>query len=99
PVERMSKLVKQGSHFIEGQQGRCGRCWLGKVANDRYMWPLLTCRRFFLASEACHPGAVSFAGTRKKIGIEHGHMVAGFIFYLISFYIWVIYWNVRIGDK
>src|SRR5690554_3866845 len=95
----MSKLVKQGRHFVESQKRGLGWRWLGEVTNNGYMWSLFPSCILLLSSEACHPCTVSLSRTGKKVGVEYRHMFIGLVLHLISHDIWMIHRNILVGYK
>src|SRR5690606_4132620 len=67
----MSKFVKEGCDLVESQQGGFGWSGLGKITYNGNMRPLILRGSLLLTPEAGHPGAVSFAGAGKEVGIKH----------------------------
>ena len=95
-MECVPKLVKEGLHFIEGQQrgGRLGG--FGEAAYNADVGSLVVTVHFFLLTKHCHPRTASFAFPGEEVGVEDGHWLAVFITHLIHQHIGVVPVNLLI---
>lgn len=75
-VQRVSELMQEGLHLVEGQQrgGRLGR--LRKVHHQRHQRSGLLAVHALRSAELGHPRARVFRGTREEVEIEHRHETA-----------------------
>ena len=99
-MQRMAKLVEEGLHLAQCQQGRFllrGFCEIHDHADMRTYILALTVNPLPLVF--CHPGTTLFTLSGMEIGIEDSQERAVLVEHLVSFHVGMIDWDVLVFLK